>query len=115
MQTQQASRSVWLQLYILGASALLIVISAGNFLLFTRALPASGRGLPLETALMLAGVAIALPLGLLNLSLGISGLKAGGAAGRTIATIGLIAGALGLLIGLLWWGALAFLLLGGFQ
>jgi hypothetical protein len=114
MQTQQAHRSAWLQLFILGASALLIVIVAGNFLLFTGALPVTGRGMPLETALMLTGVAIALPLGLLNTSLGISGLKQGGA-GKPIAAIGLITGLLGLLLGLLWLGSLAFLLLGGFR
>lgn len=93
---------------------MLILIVAGNFLLFTGALPVTGRGMPLESALMISGVAVALPLGLVNTSLGISGLKQGGA-GRTIATIGLIAGLLGLLLGLLWLGSLAFLLLGGFQ
>lgn len=114
MQTQQASRSVWLQIFILGASALLIVNVAGNFLLFTRSLPISARGLPLETVLMLAGVAIALPLGLVNTSLGMSGLKQGGA-GRPIAVIALVTGLLGVLLGALWLGSLAFLLLGGFR
>ena len=114
MATQQASRSAWLQIFILGVSALLILVVAGNFLLFTRALPVSGRGAPLESALMLAGVFVALPLGLVNTSLGFSGLKQGGA-GRTIAVIGLVTGLLGVLTGLIWVGSLAYLLLGGFQ
>jgi len=116
MHTQQASRSYWLQAYILGASALIILISAGNLLLFTQALPDLGRGIAVENAIMLSGVFIALPAGLLNVGLGISGLKNDhSAAGRTVAIIGIIAGAFGLLTGFFWYGALLALFLGAFR
>ena len=116
MDARQVSRSAWLQIYILGASALLILIAVGNLLLFTRTLSFSSRGAPLETALMLTGVFVALPLGVLNISLGWSGLKVErAAAGRTIAIAGLVAGVLGILTGSFWYGALIYLLTGGFR
>ena len=116
MDAQQARPSHWMQAYLLGASVLILLIAVLNFLLFRHQLSGSLMGIPLEAAAMIGGIALALPIGLVNIWLAFPGLHRGvPTSTRTIALAGLIGGMLGLVTALFWYGPLVYLLAGGFR
>jgi hypothetical protein len=116
MDAQQGRQSHWMQGYLLGASVLILLIAVLNFLLFRHQLSGSLMGIPLEAAAMIGGIALALPIGLVNIWLAFSGLHKGlPRSTQTIALAGLIGGALGLVTALFWYGPLVYLLAGGFR
>jgi hypothetical protein len=116
MDSRPVPQRNWLLAYLVVAGILIVLISIGNFMLFSHAWTTETIGLPAEDALILTGVFLALPLGLVNIWLGWSILRQDRrGAGKAAAGLGLLAGLLGLVTGLIWYGALIFLLLGGFR
>jgi hypothetical protein len=116
VEIQPTARNNWLQVFILGVSILLVAIAAGNFMLFSQSLTTSSLGIELEGILTAAGALLALPVGLLSIWICAPCLKQRAASiGRGLSIAGLTCGLIGAVTGLIWWGALLFLLSGGFR
>jgi len=103
MESQQATKTNYLAIGISVLSALIIVLEALTW--GAIVFPAIGNaiGMVVETSVMQSGYLLPLPLGLLDIIVGIIALPKRSSIKKKFAVIGVTIGLLGILTGLFWW------------
>lgn len=106
METQQSSRTQWLALVCFVLSIFIVLIIVGTLMWEQPIYAVFGDaiGTVVEQIVIWSGLILAVPLGIVDVILGSIGVRKRPLnTRRTIPLMGVVVGALGILVGLFWW------------